>query len=291
MDQQVLYSHAKINVGLRIRGRREDGYHELETIFYPVKLRDVITISLERNGSGCNSVILKSNKSYIPLNKDNLCYLAFERFFKAFAIRDTYTCVMEIEKHIPVSGGMGGGSSNAATVIKFLVRQFKIDVPSNRSRLIDLSLSIGSDVPFFLIMRPCYATGRGEEMRELPSFVIDHNILIVNPNLRVSTKWAFEKMNLKGKPMKPELLSKIRKFEPSSFEILKNDFEPVIFDRMSALKEVKEKLLEAGAVYASLSGSGATLFGVFKKNERNGLRNALRHFQSLGYFTFVSSPG
>jgi 4-diphosphocytidyl-2-C-methyl-D-erythritol kinase len=288
MIQQVLNSHAKINVGLRILGKREDGFHELETIFYPVKLRDIVTISLKKSEAESNSVILKSNKSYVPLTRENLCYIALEKFFKAFSIKDCFNVIIDIEKNIPVSGGLGGGSSNAAAVIKFLVRELKIDIPSNKEKLIDLAKDIGSDVPFFLLMRPCYAEGRGELMNALPNFVIDYDILIVNPNARVSTRWAFEKMALTGKGMKERTLDKIRRFKIEETGKFINDFEPVVFERLPELKRLKHQLIETGAVYASLSGSGATMYGLYSKNEQNKSRKAIREFTSQGYFTYIS---
>lgn len=291
MIQQVLNSHAKINVGLRIRGMREDGYHEIETIFYPLRLRDVVTISLVQNaGSGSNSVILKSNKSYIPLNRDNLCYIAFEKFFRAFRIRDSYSCTIDIEKNIPVSGGLGGGSSNAAAVIKFLVRTLNIDVKSNREKLIETAREIGSDVPFFLLMRPCYAEGRGEIMRELPGFRINYDILAVNPNARVSTRWAFEKLAMKGLPMKPKMLDKVTAFAPEQNDLFVNEFEPVIFLKQPHLREIKDTLIRYGAVYASLSGSGATLYGLFRKEHRSKVRILAESLQKEGCFTYLSYP-
>lgn len=288
MIQQVLNSHAKINIGLRILGKREDGFHELETIFYPIKLRDIITIRFEKSKAGTNSVVLKSNKSYVPLTKENLCYIALEKFFKSFSIKDCFNFVIDIEKNIPVSGGLGGGSSNAATVIKFLVRELNIDVSSNKQKLIDLATEIGSDVPFFLLMKPCYAVGRGEIMKALPKFVVDYDILIVNPRARVSTRWAFEKMELEGKPMKNRALNTIQYFKLEELGKLVNDFEPIVFDKIPELKKIKDTLLESGAVYASLSGSGATIYGIYNRSEQNKSRKAMHEFASKGYFTYLS---
>ncbi len=288
MIQQVLNSNAKINIGLRILGKRQDGFHELETIFYPVKLRDILTISMEESGADTNSVILKSNKSYVPLTKDNLCFLALEKFFKAFTIKERYKIIIDIEKNIPVSGGLGGGSSNAATVIKFLVRQLGIEVQPNKQKLISLARDIGSDVPFFLMMRACYAEGRGEIMTPLQDFFVDYDILIVNPNSRVSTKWAFEKMMLSGIPMKEKTLQNVRRFNIKDAEIYVNDFEEVVFNKNPELRTVKEDLIKSGAAYASLSGSGATLFGFYKRSEKQKTKKAMREFAANGYFTYLS---
>lgn len=288
MISQVMNSYAKINLGLRILGKRNDGYHELETIFYPVRLHDVISISIDRSDSDINSVVLKSNKSFLPLTKENLCYIAFEKFFREFTVKESYKAVIDIEKRIPVSGGMGGGSSNAAAVIKFLVRYFGIEVKSNKSRLISLARDIGSDVPFFLMMRPCYAEGRGEIMKELPQFKIGYDIALVNPSSRVSTKWAFSKMNLEGRPLKEKLLCGIKEFSPDKKECFRNDFEEIVFEKHAEIANVKDELLNNGAVFASMSGSGATVFGLFEKAGRNRTSKMIRNFSRRGFFSYLS---
>lgn len=286
MITRELKSHAKINVGLRILGKREDGFHDLETIFYPIRLHDLLTISLDQSSSGSNSVILKTNRSYVPLNRENLCYKAAEAFFREFHITQSHTITIDIQKTIPVSGGLGGGSSNAAAIIRFLTRFFGIDVNSNRKRLIDLAGRIGSDVPFFLLMRACYAEGRGELMRVLPDFRIDHDILIVNPNVRVSTKWAFEKLNMKPGVMRKRKLETVSSFDASAGSMFRNDFEEVVFRKFRELREIKDKLIGEGAVFASMSGSGSTIYGFFSKEERRAYK-LVKEFAGKGSFTFL----
>ncbi len=285
----TINSYAKINVGLRILRKREDGFHDLETIFYPVKLHDEISIKIEKSSTGFNSVILKSNKPYIPLTKDNLCYKASEIFFKAFNIKECYKISFDIRKNIPVGGGLGGGSSNAAAVLKFLLKFLNIDIAENRQKILDMALSIGSDVPFFLMSKPCYAEGRGEKMSVLPEFKIEYSILIINPNLHVSTKWAFEKLNLTPGIQKESSLKEIKKFDLSQADKFKNDFEDIVFEKYELLREVKETLLNMGAEFASMSGSGATMYGIFdKKNNLSTLLKCRDYFDSKKYFTYIS---
>jgi len=243
MFATTLKSFSKINVGLRILRKRADGYHDLETIFYPLKLHDEILIEIDRSKTEFNSVLLKSNRSFIPLTKDNLCYKAIEKFFKAFKIRDSYKINLELKKFIPVGGGLGGGSSNAAAIIKCLIRYFNIDIIHNRKKILDLALSIGSDVPFFLVMKPCYAEGRGELMNMLPDFKIDCDIFIVNPNLHVSTSWAFEKINIDPENSKEPLLNKVNTFEADKKNIFINDFENIVFRKYEILKIIKDELI------------------------------------------------
>lgn len=284
----ILKSYAKINIGLRVLRRRADGYHDLETIFYPIKLHDEISIQIEPSDSGYNSVTLKSNKPYIPLNKDNLCYKSIENFFKLFKIKDWFKINIDIKKNIPVGGGLGGGSSNAATILKFLIKYFNLNIADYKNQILDLALSIGSDVPFFLTLKPCIAEGRGEKLTPLENFVIDYDILIVNPNLHISTKWAFEKLRLKPNEQKESLLKEVKKFDADNLNLFVNDFEKVVLEKYGALKNIKNELLNAGAIYASMSGSGATMYGLFKKENKDKLRMCRRHYLKKKYFTFIS---
>lgn len=283
-----LKSYSKINIGLRILGKRKDGYHNLETIFYPVKLHDDVFIKIESNPENTNSVILKSNKSFIPLNIENLCYKAVVKFFTYFKIKDYYKITIDIKKMIPVGGGLGGGSSDAATVLKFLIKFFQIDVDINKLKIIDLALSLGSDVPFFLVLKPCYASGRGEKMKVLNNFRLSYNILIVNPNLHVSTKWAFEKLSLSREVEKESVLNEINYFDLKLKNHFVNDFEEVVFSKYQTLKQIKDELLQKGSVYASMSGSGATMYGFFEKDSMQSMTECREYFNVKKYFTFIS---
>lgn len=283
----LIKSYAKINIGLRILGKRNDGYHNIETIFYPVKLNDEIVFEINKTSQNYNSVILKSNKSYIPLTKDNLCYKAVENFFKSFRITDCYKINLDIRKNIPVGGGLAGGSSNGASILKFLIKFFNIEIQQNREKILNLALSIGSDVPFFLMSKPCYAEGRGEILVMLPDFKIDYDILIVNPNLHVSTKWAFEKLNLNPADLRNPVLNEVRNFQIEKSNLFTNDFEEIVFKKYNLLSEIKDNLKEMGAVYASMSGSGATMYGFFDKGADN-LKLCRDYFQKRNYFTYLS---
>ena len=283
-----LKSYAKINIGLRILKKREDGYHDLETIFYPVKLHDEIQIEIEKSDNDYNSVLLKSNKSFIPLSKDNLCYKAVELFFNEFKIKDCFKISLNINKYIPVGGGLGGGSSNAAAIIKFLVKHLAIDIDSNRKKILQLALSIGSDVPFFLMMKPCYAGGRGEKMIMLNSFQINYDIFIVNPNLHVSTKWAFERLNFSAKDAKEPVLDSIKEFSLENAGLFVNDFEATVFRKHDELRVIKEELMKMGAVFSSMSGTGATMYAFFDKNKKGTLKKCREYYNSKNYFTYVS---
>lgn len=289
MEEDVrLDSFAKINIGLKIVNKREDGFHNIETIFYPIKLHDEIHISISPNESQYNSVYITCNKYYVPSNKDNICFKAIEAFFKNFHIVNCYKIAINIGKKIPVGGGLGGGSSDAAVVLKHLIRFFNIDIKENRKKIMDTALSIGSDVPFFLIMKPCFAEGRGEKLKILPEFNIPYDILIVNPQLHVSTKWAYENLNLEIGKNYPSDLKGVAKFNPVEKEIFSNDFERVVFEKYDSLRQIKERLIEHGAVFASMSGSGATMYAFFKKDDKKSLNKSYRYFKEKNYFVYIS---
>lgn len=281
-------SYAKINTGLRVIRKRDDGFHDLETIFYPVKLRDQISIEIQRSENDHNSVIIKSDRPFIPLSKDNLCYKAVEQFFREFRVKENYNIILSIKKNIPVGGGLGGGSSNAAAVIRFLINFMNIDIASNREKILNIALSIGSDVPFFLMLKPCYAGSRGERMVFLKEYRINYDILIVNPNLHISTRWAFEKLNYRKGFSKPYVLKDITKFEPGIFKLLENDFEEVVFRKYSELKDIKSELIDLGAEFSSMSGTGATMYGMFDKNNKASLKKCRDYYDEKKYFTFIS---
>jgi 4-diphosphocytidyl-2-C-methyl-D-erythritol kinase len=287
MEEARLDSYAKINIGLKIVGKRSDGFHNIETIFYPVKLHDEIEISITPN-ENCNSVIITCSKYYVPSNKDNICFKAIEAFFTNFHITDTFKIVININKKIPVGGGLGGGSSNAAAVLKHLIRFFKIDIKEHRKKIMHTALSIGSDVPFFLIMKPCFGAGRGEQLRILPEFSIPYDILIINPNLHVSTKWAYENLGLEPDAEYPSGLREIKSFDVEKKELYVNDFERVVFQKYSPLKQIKDECIEFGAVFASMSGSGATMYAFFNKDDKRHLNRAYRHFKEKEYFVNIS---
>ncbi|MCE1164747.1 MAG: 4-(cytidine 5'-diphospho)-2-C-methyl-D-erythritol kinase [Bacteroidetes bacterium] len=280
----IIKAPAKINIGLRILNKREDGYHSIETIFYPVRLAYRIQAGIAPSDSDINSIIIKTEKHTVPISKTNSCFKVIEAFFKNFRIRDTFKINIFLEKNIPIGGGLGGGSSDAGSLLRYLINYFHIDINENRKKIIETALAAGSDVPFFLIQKPCYATGRGEKMRILKNFTVDYDILLVNPNKHVSTKWAYENLNFDISLKKEPVLSEIEKFDLSNPEIFVNEFEEAVFQKYPELAEVKQRLLDYGSVFASMSGSGAVLYGFFDRRSKEGIKKARREFESSGYF-------
>ncbi len=281
-----LISASKINLGLKVLQKRPDGFHDIETIFYPTELHDDISIDIKPNGQNHNSLFIHCNKQYVPQNKDNICYKAIEAFFRKFHITDCFDIDIKINKRIPVGGGLGGGSSNAAAVIEFVIKYFKIDVDANKNEILETALSIGSDVPFFLYLKPCFASKRGEDIKVLSDFKINGKILIVNPNLHISTKWAFESLHLQPDKIRSSELSTVEKFSPDIFPLLENDFEKIVFEKYHILKEIKDKLYQSGAIFASMSGTGATMYGIF--NNETDIQMLFKKFREDNYFAFIS---
>jgi len=284
----IIKAPAKINVGLRILNKRSDGYHNLETIFYPVRLFDELDIKIDKSNTGTNSIIIKTEKHSAPLNKNNTCFKAVKSFFKTFRIKDNYRMEILLRKNIPIGGGLGGGSSDAGAVIRYLVKYFNLNVTDVREKLIQCALEVGSDVPFFLIQKPCYASGKGENLHLLSNFILNYEILLVNPNQYVSTKMAYEGLGIPDNYTVQTVLNNVTTFNPHQAELFINDFERVIFLKYPILKSVKESLYEKGAVFSSMSGSGAVIYGLFKKKDSKKLNSAVCDFRKLGYFTAVA---
>jgi 4-diphosphocytidyl-2-C-methyl-D-erythritol kinase len=266
MDTVTLIAPAKINMHLEIRGLREDGYHELHTLFYPVDMPcDLIKIEPAPD-----------NDFYIrcPDNPDlettsNLIYKAWKAYGTATGFKPGV--FVTLTKRIPMGGGLGGGSSNAATMLKWLNDEAG-DAALAPDELLSLGAAIGADVPFFLMNAPAWAGGIGEKLEPADVDLSDKILVIACPAIHVDTPWAFRAWDEKnGSPQAPESLtsqpSGSKNPSPVSPPDMRNDFEPVVFDKFPTLREIKEKLLTAGAEFAAMSGSGAALFGIYPTRE------------------------
>ncbi len=266
-------SPAKINMGLYVLNKRSDGYHNIETIFYPIKAHDELKIKLQPSRK--NEILVKTTPKLGIDDKNNICYRAVRLFFDEFKIKDKYMVEINIRKRIPIGAGLGGGSSNAAAVIKLLAEYLGV---KNKPRLNKLALNLGSDVPFFMLGKPAYATSRGEKLTPLPKFKINYKILIVNPGIHVSTKWAYGRLNSKnqivnskkgkGRRQKAKKLNKIKTFSLKDAAKYKNDFEEVVFKKYPEIKRIKDRMYKEGAAFSLMSGSGSSVFGLFEKIKR-----------------------
>lgn len=273
-------SPAKINIGLRVLSKRKDGYHNIETIFYPVKLNDEITVKIEKINSTGNKISVKCSPALNIREKDNICYKAAGIFLSAFNIKDTYKVDIKINKHIPTGAGLGGGSSNAANILKVMAKHFRIALSSNK--ILRLAKSLGSDVPFFLTDKPAYGTGRGEKLTPLPAFKVKGKILIINPGIHIQTPWAYKELKIKNYKLK--ILNKISIYNSDDERLMINDFERVVFKKYPAVEKIKYNLFACGAEFALMSGSGSTVYGIFPQGK---IKKAEKYFKDLGYRVFA----
>jgi 4-diphosphocytidyl-2-C-methyl-D-erythritol kinase len=257
----TLPSFAKINWLLRILGKREDGFHELCTIFQTISLFDEITFEES------DETVLTCSVETIPVDETNLILKAARLLEKEFAAGKG--AKIHLEKRIPAPGGLGGGSSNAAVALLGLAALWKLEI--RFERLVEIGRTLGSDVPFFFYGGTASGTGRGTEIVPLPDFS-EKYLLLVTPRIEVSTADAFARTNAPylTKETSKSILE-ICQIEADGFNLrqtkLSNDFEKSVFEFRPEIKEVKDKLLELGARQAVLSGSGATVFAIFDKEE------------------------
>jgi 4-diphosphocytidyl-2-C-methyl-D-erythritol kinase len=251
----VVFPNCKINLGLNILRKREDGFHHLETVFLPVHLRDVLEIIPSQNKT---QIIVTGIAAGNPEN--NLCLKAY------LLLKKDYPQLPEINIHlhkaIPTGAGLGGGSADAAFMVHLLNDKFNLNIP--RDKIFVYASQLGSDCSFFFVNTPCLATGRGEVLELINIFLSDYKILLINPGIHISTAEAFKKIQpaIPSKKIKNIIFQPIETWK----EELINDFENYVFERYPQIKKIKEDLYKAGAVYAAMSGSGSTIFGIFKKD-------------------------
>jgi 4-diphosphocytidyl-2-C-methyl-D-erythritol kinase len=267
-------SNAKLNLALRITGVRPNGYHNISSIFQEIDLHDIITFSPSENFR----IICSNDK--VPYDSGNLChsiYMAMKRYAPHSGDWNIH-----IQKNISIGSGLGGGSSNAAAVLKFLNKEWEINLGNNE--LVKLAASIGGDVPFYIKGKTQYVSGIGEllEPIKLPG---DFVFLLVCSNIHISTKWAYNQFNLtmtKEEYKFNDLFDSKRVF----WELFENQFESVVFQAYPEVGIIKKRLLENGAQYAGLSGSGSTVFGVYRYIEE------AKQSQSVfsKYTTYISLP-
>lgn len=252
---QYAFVTAKINLGLQIVRKREDGYHDLQTVFYPTDFyHDIMSLT------PCSSEFEFELESAEDLGDDNnnLCVKAFRLLQKDFGISGVH---IYLDKGIPTGAGLGGGSADAAFTLSMLVSAFKL--PVSEGQMLTYALQLGSDVPFFLYNRPMYATGRGEVMTPIDLDLSSYRLKIVKPDIHVSTKEAYAGITPKESNIfLPNILQQdVRTWNG----LVVNDFEESVFAKHPELSKIKESLYRDGALYAAMSGSGSAVFGIFPK--------------------------
>lgn len=253
----LIYPNAKINVGLNVLSKREDGYHDLETVFYPVNLQDAIEVHQLKD----SAEPYRLHVSGMPIEgeaKDNLVVRAYELLK---AKHELPPIDIHLFKHIPTGAGLGGGSSDGAFMIKLLNEKFKLNI--SKEEAAHYASQLGADCAFFIEDKPVLATGRGECFEPIGLSLKGYYVVIVKPEVSVSTRDAFAHIT----PRHPEVSIKDIVSMPIETwrEALKNDFEQSIFVKHPEIAAIKDEMYELGAVYASMSGSGSAVYGLFKE--------------------------
>ncbi len=270
-----LYPNCKINIGLRVVRKREDGYHDLETIFYPVYgLHDELEVEAV-NDSDRGNISESQGYTFIQdglavdcLAEDNLiikCYLR---------MRNKYSQVKDVriyfKKNIPFGAGLGGGSSDAAHMAIALNELFALGL--TKEQLAEEVRELGADCPFFIYNTPCYAEGIGDKLIHIPLDLNGLRLVMIKPNCGVSTKEAYAGIKPKGNS---ELFHAVS-CRSELFSVAYNDFEDTVFAVHPEIEAIKKRLLHAGAVYAAMSGSGSTVFGLFEHDSEGRTDSELR---------------
>ena len=258
----VIFPNCKINLGLHIIRKRTDGFHDLETVFYPLPLKDALEIIRSDQTIGSLPEI-SFTASGLPIegeSSNNLCIKAYYLLKKDFP--GLLKFKLHLHKVIPMGAGLGGGSADGAFALQLFNQLGNLGL--SQQQLLDYALQLGSDCPFFIINKPCFATSRGEQMKELDLNLSGYRFVIVNPGIHISTAWAFAHIN----PAIPERqLTDIVSLPVSEWKnLLFNDFEAPVLQAYPALQQIKEQFYQTGALYASMSGSGSTFYGIYEKS-------------------------
>jgi 4-diphosphocytidyl-2-C-methyl-D-erythritol kinase len=266
----ILFPNCKINLGLHILRKREDGFHDLETVFYPIPLTDALEVIHEKD----NQRQTNFSSSGIPINgkeEDNICIKAYQLLKKDF---DLPPVKIHLHKNIPVGAGLGGGSSDGAFMLLLLNKKFALNIPEEK--LIDYALQLGSDCPFFIKNKVCHATQRGEKLTPLELDLSQYKIVLINPGIHINTGWAFSQ--IRPSENRTSILEIIQQPVENWKGQLSNDFEEAVFEHHPAIKEIKQELYSKGAVYASMTGSGSTVLGLLPKENTSAFNFRENYF-------------
>ena len=255
----ILYPNAKINIGLNVVEKRADGYHNLETVFYPINLLDALEITIDEHQA--DSVKLKvSGEAIAGRPSDNLVMKACNLMRSMFPEKIERLSV-HLHKHIPTGAGLGGGSSDAAFTIKALNEKFSLGMSVDQME--QLSAQLGADCPFFIKNQPVFAEGIGDIFTDIDIVLKGKTLVLVKPDISVSTADAYSLVS----PHKPQqsLRESLRLPVEEWKNHVVNDFESSVFKKFPEIAAIKDRLYDLGALYASMSGSGSAVYGIFNQ--------------------------
>ena len=263
MRDLKLKARAKINLGLDVVRKREDGYHEVRMIMQMINLYDKITLRKKTEPG----ITVTANLSYLPVNEDNLVYRAAKLLMDEFQVDGGLE--IELQKYIPVAAGMAGGSTDAAAVMVGVNRIFQLGL--NKKQLMERGVKIGADVPFCIMRGTALAEGIGEELTPLPA--MPHcSLVIAKPKIHVSTKFVYGNLKVKELTEHPDIDGQVQALRENNLEQLVarmgNVLETVTIPAYPVIDEIKHTMMKYGAMGAMMSGSGPTVFGIFEKEDK-----------------------
>lgn len=274
MKRIVLKAYGKVNLGLDVVRRRDDGYHEVRMIMQTVGLFD----RLELKKTSGDSITLSANLKFLPVNEQNLVYQAIAAVKEKYALKGGVEAYLE--KRIPIAAGMAGGSSNCAAALRGMDELFDLGI--GESGLCEIGAGLGADVPYCVIGGTALAEGIGEKLTKLPP-IPDCCILIAKPGISVSTKAVYENLDVPGLASHPDIDGMVSAIENQDLSgvtgRMENVLETVTVPRYPVIDEIKSFLLEQGAANALMSGSGPTVFGIFASEDK--AREALANLKSF----------
>ncbi|MEO6894526.1 MAG: 4-(cytidine 5'-diphospho)-2-C-methyl-D-erythritol kinase [Ginsengibacter sp.] len=253
----VTFPNCKINLGLNIVGKRKDGFHDIETVFFPLPFYDVLEILTSQSETEFINTGISGGDT-----NNNLCIKAYELLKKDFP--NLPGIKMHLHKSIPVGAGLGGGSADAAFTLSLLNKKYNLKISSQQ--LLVYALQLGSDCPFFLLNKPAFASGRGEILEEIKCSLTGYKILLINPGIHIITRELFQQISpsIPARNIKEIIKQPVITWKKD----LVNDFEKLVFQKYPEIKKIKEELYQNNAVYASMTGTGSTVFGIFNAKEK-----------------------
>jgi 4-diphosphocytidyl-2-C-methyl-D-erythritol kinase len=282
MQSYTNNAYAKINLSLDILGTLDNGYHSLRMVMQSISLYDVVTIKKAESG-----ITITTNLPYLPTNENNICYKAAKKFFDYTNIKSGIS--IDISKRIPVGAGLGGGSSNAASVLKLLNKVFETNL--SLKELCAIGATIGADVPFCVLGGTRLAEGFGEKLSPLPKMP-KYTILLVKPSFSLSTKAIYDLYDKQENITHPDTDKLIHGLKNNSiYEICEgmgNVLEETVISEYSVIQEIKDELLNLGAINAQMSGSGPTVFGIFDSFEQ--AQSAKKNLWGKYKTVYICSP-
>jgi len=258
----ICFPNCKINLGLYITEKRPDGYHNIETVFYPVPLCDILEIAESNKNEFTLSGLAIPGK-----DESNLCLKAYSSLKKIYSLPSVK---IHLHKAIPAGAGLGGGSSDAAFMIKLLNDTFSLNMP--HEQMLDVAGELGSDCSFFIENKPVFATNKGDVFSYINIDLSKYYLLLVKPDVHIPTPIAYSMVKPKkaSYSLKNIDVTKINEWK----NYVTNDFENAVFAKCSEIKTIKEKMYALGALYASMSGSGSAVYGIFESQiNTSGLFN------------------